>query len=68
MSSPPAQAIAGSLGEGLRGSYGDLHGREAVLEHRPGRPTDVPVVQLDVSALRTLIDFDPRDLASGLGA
>jgi UDP-glucose 4-epimerase len=43
-------------------------GREAVLEHRPGRPTDVPVVQLDVGALRTLIDFDPRDLATGLGA
>ena len=39
----------------------------AVLEHRPARPTDVPVVQLDVSALRALIDFDPRDLATGLG-
>jgi UDP-glucose 4-epimerase len=43
-------------------------GQEAVLEHRPDRPTDVPVVQLDVSALRTLIGFDPRDLAGGLGA
>lgn len=45
----------------------DSLGRAAVLEHRPGRPTDVPVVQLDVSALRALIDFDPRDLATGLG-
>ena len=42
-------------------------GQEAVLEHRPGRPTDVPVVQLDVSALCALIDFAPRDLATGLG-
>jgi UDP-glucose 4-epimerase len=47
-------AVAGSLG------------REAVLEHRPGRPTDVPVVELDVSALRAVIDFDPRDLTAGL--
>ena len=45
----------------------DSLGRAAVLEHRPGRPTDVPVVQLDVSALCALIDFDPRDLATGLG-
>ena len=45
----------------------DSLGQAAVLEHRPGRPTDVPVVQLDVSALRALIDFDPRDLATGLG-
>jgi UDP-glucose 4-epimerase len=41
-------------------------GVEPVLEHRPGRPTDVPVVQLDVSALRAAIDFQPRDLAAGL--
>jgi UDP-glucose 4-epimerase len=41
-------------------------GMEAVLEHRPGRPTDVPVVELDVSALRAVIDFQPRDLATGL--
>jgi UDP-glucose 4-epimerase len=47
-------AVAGSLGQ------------EAVLEHRPGRPTDVPVVQLDVTALRAIIDFEPRDLAAGL--
>jgi UDP-glucose 4-epimerase len=38
----------------------DSLGCEAVLEHRPGRP-------LDVSALRALIDFVPRDLATGLG-
>jgi UDP-glucose 4-epimerase len=41
-------------------------GAEAKLEHQPGRPTDVPVVQLDVSALRATIDFEPRDLAAGV--
>jgi UDP-glucose 4-epimerase len=41
-------------------------GTQPTLEHRPGRPTDVPVVQLDVSALRAVVDFRPRDLATGL--
>ena len=41
-------------------------GTQAVLEHRPGRPTDVPVVELDVSALRATVDFAPRSLAEGL--
>jgi UDP-glucose 4-epimerase len=45
----------------------DSLGQAAVLAHRPGRPTDVPVVQLDVRALRAVMDFDPRDLATGLG-
>ena len=38
----------------------------AILEYRPGRATDVPVVQLDVSALREILDFEPRRLAQGL--
>jgi UDP-glucose 4-epimerase len=38
----------------------------ATLEHRPARPTDAPVVQLDLSALRALVEFQPRDLAAGL--
>jgi UDP-glucose 4-epimerase len=42
-------------------------GAEVELDRQPGRPTDVPVVQLDVSALRATIDFEPRDLATGLG-
>ena len=42
-------------------------GMRPAVEHRPARPTDVPVVQLDVTALRAVIDFDPRDLAAGLG-
>jgi len=42
-------------------------GTEVELDRQPGRPSDVPVVQLDVSALRATIDFEPRDLATGLG-
>jgi nucleoside-diphosphate-sugar epimerase len=38
----------------------------AELEHRPARPTDVPVVQLDVTALRRLVAFEPRGLRTGL--
>jgi UDP-glucose 4-epimerase len=41
-------------------------GTEALLEHRPARPTDVPVVELDVTALRATVDFHPRDVATGL--
>jgi UDP-glucose 4-epimerase len=41
-------------------------GTTATLEHRPGRSTDVPVVQLDVSRLRELIEHEPRDLRQGL--
>lgn len=35
-------------------------GIEPVLERRPARATDVPVSVLDVSRLRTVLDFDPR--------
>ena len=42
-------------------------GTTVMLDRQPGRPSDVPVVQLDVSALRATIDFEPRDLATGLG-
>jgi UDP-glucose 4-epimerase len=41
-------------------------GATATLEHRPARATDVPVVQLDISALRGVLDFHPRPLAEGL--
>jgi len=41
-------------------------GTEAAVDHRPGRPTDVPVVELDISALQRTIDFEPRGLAEGL--
>ncbi len=47
-------AVAGSLGT------------TAALEHRPGRSTDVPVVQLDVSRVRELVDLQPRGLLEGL--
>jgi UDP-glucose 4-epimerase len=47
-------AVAGSLGA------------TATLEHRPARATDIPVVQLDISALRAILDFEPRGLAEGL--
>ena len=40
----------------------------ARLEHRPARPTDIPVVQLDVSAVRAVIAFEPRGLTEGLRA
>ena len=48
------EAVAGSLGV------------PATFEHRPGRPADVPVVELDVSALRGIIEFAPRSLPEGL--
>ena len=48
------EAVAGSLG------------MPATFEHRPGRPADVPVVELDVSALRGIIEFAPRSLPEGL--
>ena len=41
-------------------------GTTATLEHRPGRATDVPVVRLDVTRLRALVDREPRDLRRGL--
>ena len=41
-------------------------GTAADLEHRPGRSTDVPVVQLDVSRVRELVDLEPRSLVVGL--
>jgi len=41
-------------------------GVTATLEHRPGRSTDVPVVQLDVSRVRALVDLEPRSLMVGL--
>jgi UDP-glucose 4-epimerase len=41
-------------------------GTMATLEHRPGRATDVPVVQLDVEAIREIVDFRPRNLGEGL--
>ncbi len=42
-------------------------GTTATLEHRPGRPTDVPVVRLDISRVRELVDLQPRSLLEGLG-
>ncbi|MGI8644940.1 MAG: NAD-dependent epimerase/dehydratase family protein [Nocardioides sp.] len=41
-------------------------GKTPVFDHHPARPTDVPLVQLDVTRLRSLIDFTPRELRSGL--
>lgn len=41
-------------------------GITATLEHRPSRSTDVPVVQLDVSKVRELVDLEPRSLIVGL--
>jgi UDP-glucose 4-epimerase len=42
------------------------HGVEAVLDHRPARPSDSPVAQLDVSRLRTVLEFRPRATADWL--
>lgn len=36
------------------------HGIRPVLEHRPSRPSDSPIAQLDVSRLRATLDFHPR--------
>jgi UDP-glucose 4-epimerase len=44
----------------------DSLGTRAVVEHRPPRPADVPAVQLDVTALRRIVPFEPRDLRAGL--
>ena len=41
-------------------------GVEPVIDHRPARPTDVPVVQLDISRIRSLLDFQPRDVRTAL--
>jgi UDP-glucose 4-epimerase len=41
-------------------------GTTATLDHRPGRSTDIPVVQLDVRRLRALLDLEPRGLREGL--
>jgi UDP-glucose 4-epimerase len=43
-------------------------GTTATLEHRPGRSTDVPVVQLDVTRLHELVDLRARSLLEGLAA
>lgn len=39
-----------------------------VFHRRPARHTDVPVVQLDISRIREVIDFEPRDVRTALVA
>ena len=41
-------------------------GTRPTVDHRPARPTDAPAVQLDLSALRAVVDFRPRSLEEGL--
>lgn len=41
-------------------------GVEPVLDRRPARDSDSPVAELDISRLRTLLDFEPRDTAEWL--
>lgn len=43
-------------------------GVEPVVDRRPARPSDVPLVELDVRRLRAVIDFEPRDVATGLAS
>ncbi len=39
---------------------------DPILDRRPARPTDVPVVELDVSRLRGILPFEPRDVRTAL--
>ena len=39
---------------------------DLIVDRRPARPTDVPVVELDISRLRALIHFEPRDVCRAL--
>ena len=67
---PRAQRRLRPLGLGARGDRGGRRARsatQAVLEHRPGRPTDVPAVELDVScAPRGSSTSSRASLAAGL--
>lgn len=41
-------------------------GIEPTYDRRPARPTDAPLVQLEVDRIRALIPFEPRDVQAGL--
>lgn len=41
-------------------------GVEPVVERLPARDSDSPVAELDISKLRTVLDFEPRDTAEWL--
>ena len=43
-----------------------LTGTPAVVDPQPSRPSDVESIVLDIGLLRSLIDFHPRSLESGL--
>ncbi len=51
---------------GLVEALVSLIGREADLRREPDRPQDVRSVVLDITLLRTLIDFSPLPLVDGL--
>jgi UDP-glucose 4-epimerase len=42
-----------------------LTGRQAPIDRRPDRPFDVKEIVLDVSRLRSLLDFEPTPLEEG---
>lgn len=48
------------------GAVADSLGIVPVYDRRPARPTDAPLVQLEVSRIRDLIPFEPRDVRTGL--
>jgi len=46
----------------------EVTGRPLAIDRQPGRDFDVPRVQLDISVLKSLVDFRPRDLREGIAA
>lgn len=51
---------------GIVAAVADSLGVEPDFDRRPARPTDVPLVELDVRRLRAIVDFAPRDVRKGL--
>jgi UDP-glucose 4-epimerase len=62
-----------NVGTGIGHSLTQVHevveavtGASVVLERLPGRPFDIPAIVLDVTALRTVIPWQPRTLTEGV--
>lgn len=61
--------IGNGVGHSLLEVVADVEsalGRQVELEFRPARSADVPRVVLDISRIRSLIDFNPRPLKAGI--
>ncbi len=51
---------------GVVAAVAESLGVDPVIDRRPARPSDVPLVELDVQRPRAVIDFEPRDVRKGL--